>query len=164
MLIVASVMMKLCRPVLAMRTPLTAPRTAPKAIAPTIASGSGAPACSISQPQAIALETPIAPTARLSPPVTMTTIMEKPIMMSIDIVRPSVNKLKGEAKPGVVRLKTMPNRTIRAKRPNSFVMKNRTADSQPYSGFVAVNGRASSRAPRLRENRTLVCGGRSPPE
>ena len=32
----------------------------------------------------------MAPTARFSPPVTITTIIEKPIMMSIAIVRPSV--------------------------------------------------------------------------
>ena len=54
-----------------------------------------------SQPMVIAAQTPMAPTERLSPPVTITTIIEKPIMMSIAIVRPSVKRLNGEPKPGV---------------------------------------------------------------
>ena len=89
-LIVASVMMKLCNPERTISTPLTAPSAPPSASAPTIESGTGRPRRSSSQPIAIAAQTPMAPTERLRPPVTITTIIEKPIMMSIAIVRPSV--------------------------------------------------------------------------
>ena len=43
----------------------------------------------------------------------MTTIIEKPTMMSIAMVRPSVNRLNGEPKPGVPSAKIAPKIAIR---------------------------------------------------
>ena len=64
-----------------------------------MATSQGRPSASICQPKAMAAHTPMAPTARLSPPVTITTIIEKPIMMLMAATRPSVNRLNGERKP-----------------------------------------------------------------
>ena len=84
MLIVASVMMKLCRPERTTAQPLTTPSAPPIASAAEDGErASGRPSASISQPNAMAAQTPMAPTARFSPPVTITTIIEKPIMMLI---------------------------------------------------------------------------------
>ena len=121
MLMVASVMMKLCRPDLTTAQPLTKPSAAPIAMPPRMATGQGRPAPSISQPDAMAAHTPMAPTARLSPPVTMTVIMAKPIMMLIAAVRPSVNWLNEDRNPDVNRAKQTPNTRISTSRPNSLV-------------------------------------------
>ena len=124
-LIVASVMMKLCNPERTISTPLTAPSAPPSASAPAIASGTGRPTRSSSQPIAIAAQTPMAPTDRLRPPVTITTIIEKPIMMSIAVVRPSVKRLNCEPKPGVPNAKIAPKIAISAMSPNSLVSSRR---------------------------------------
>ena len=67
----------------------------------------------------------MAPTERLRPPVTITTIIEKPIMVSIAIVRPSVKRLNCELKPGVPSAKIAPKIAISAMSPNSFVSSRR---------------------------------------
>ena len=79
--------MKLCSRVLTTIRPLTAP-SAPPAMTPTRTAASvGIPTTWTAQPVAMAAETPIAPTARLRPPVTSTTIIEKPMTPSIAMVR-----------------------------------------------------------------------------
>jgi hypothetical protein len=55
----------------------------------------------------MAAQTPMAPTDRSSPPVTITAIMARPIIVSMPIWRPMVNRLKGEVKPGSVTRKTV---------------------------------------------------------
>ena len=97
MLIVASVMMKLCRPVRTIAHAVeTAERGAERERADDARAARASPRVSHQPAAAMAAQTPIAPTARFSPPVTITTIIEKPIMMLIAVDRPSVNRLKGE--------------------------------------------------------------------
>ena len=83
----------------------------------------------------------MAPTERLRPPVTITTIIEKPIMMSIAIVRPSVNRLNGEPKPGVPSAKIAPKITISAMSPNSLVSSKRAGAG------ISVQATGRRRAP-----------------
>ena len=87
MLIVASVTMKLCRRVLMTIRPLMAPSNAPMPTPTRMAMMTGNPTDCAAQPMVIAAETPMAPTARFSPPVTSTTIIEKPMTVSIAMVR-----------------------------------------------------------------------------
>src|SRR5579883_799738 len=64
------------------------------------------------------LQTPIAPIARFMPPVARTTMVEKPITMSMASVRDMAKRLKGETKPGaqlaktIQKIITMPARPI----------------------------------------------------
>ena len=80
----------------------------------------------ISQPNAIAAQTPMAPTARLSPPVTITTIIEKPITMLMAATRPSVKRLNGDRKPWCSSAKHDAEHARSAtSRPNSLVSQKR---------------------------------------
>ena len=120
--------------------PFNAPSAAPSASAPRIASGRGSPRAPAASRNCIATQTPIAPTERLRPPVTITTIIEKPIMMSIAMVRPSVNRLNGEPKPGVPNAKTAPKMRISATRPNSLVSRKRV-----HPGGAGATGHVARR-------------------
>ncbi len=79
----------------------------------------------ISQPPNIAAETPIAPTARFSPPVTITTIIAKPIMMLTAAVRPSAKRLNFDRNMGDIAEKMIAKITISTIRPNSLLRRNR---------------------------------------
>ena len=92
-----------------------------------MASGSGTPIACASQPKTMAAHTPMAPTERSSPPVTITAIMARPIIVSMPIWRPMVNRLKGEVKPGSVTAKPVKATAISTARPNSLLSSSRSA-------------------------------------
>ena len=123
-LIVAKVMMKLCTPVRTTITPLIAPSSAPPKSSKINAIGRLLPIPSSNQPPNMTAETPIEPTDKFSPPVTITTIIEKPITTSMEMLRPSAYKLKREVKPVVSSAKIVANTTIRNSKPNSLEKKN----------------------------------------
>jgi ubiquitin-protein ligase len=70
------------------------------------------------QPPNIAAQTPIAPRAKLSPPVKITTIMARPIIISIATTRDSAKILKRDVKPSVTVEKIITKITTRHSRPN----------------------------------------------
>ena len=103
------------------------PRLAPKRMARGMASGNGMPSDCASQPKTMAAHTPMAPTERSSPPVTITAIMARPIMVSMPIWRPMVNRLKGEVKPSSDSAKAVKAMAMRTARPNSLLSSSRSA-------------------------------------
>ena len=99
-LALASVTTKLLTPDLEIAIPFSQPRSPPSPSANSPASDAGIAQTCIIQPAAMTTQTPIAPTERFMPPAASTTICEKPIRMSIASVRPRLNRLKLEMKPG----------------------------------------------------------------
>ena len=61
----------------------------------------GIPRTSMHQPPNIAAHTPIAPSARFRPPVRITTIIARPIIMSIAMTRDKAKILNRDVKPSV---------------------------------------------------------------
>ena len=93
-------MTKLWMPVFTTSIPFIHPMRAPVARPPAMETGIGRPNPSSKKPVVIIALTPIEPTARLKWPQARTTIMAKPITVSIARLRVSANRLKGDRKPG----------------------------------------------------------------
>ena len=80
----------------------------------------------------------MAPTDRSSPPVTMTAIMARPIIVSIPIWRPMVKRLNVEMNPCSVLAKTANSSKSRTANPNSLLKTVRIkAESRPAAGAGA---------------------------
>ena len=84
--------------------------------------------------------------------MTITTIIEKPIMMSIAIVRPSVNRLNGEPKPGVPRRRR--RRRYDQRQESEFVGEQQPRSETPHAG------RATGQASCVRSRRNSFVSSR----
>ena len=118
---VASVTTKLCTPVLTVTNPLIQPKRVPIISIKKIDGNTGRPTVSIHQPPNIAEATPSAPSERLRPPVRMTTIIAKPIIISIATTRESAKILNLDVNPSVEKENMATKNTTKQNNPNWFV-------------------------------------------
>ena len=145
MLIVASVTMKLCTPILVVSWPFSQPRKAPITMAPAMAGRIGTPTTCISQPPAMTDATPMEPTARLSPPVTSTTIIDRPMTMSMPMTRVTAKRLKTEVKPGLTVAKMTIRSAMTMARPASFEARSVAAPRLADSVLALANAQLQTR-------------------